>query len=365
MQRIFPGYKHSGYEFKKKIGEGSYSSVWLAEKDGTKYAMKVIRKRGNKHYLRAEVKYLSKFVGNPYVINMITYLNMPFYYCIVMERMGCDLYRIITDYREQKQYIPYTVVRAAAKQISRGLAALHEAGVIHTDLKPENILLPPISAASFRAACKKWVIRFRRYVVGSFAGSFDDLTDSCYRRYWLCREIVLFDAVGRAKISDLGLCRSAAGRKSFSIVTRHYRPPEVILHYPYGTPVDMWSLGCILFELATGETAFHPRKNNNMSVNHNHLAMIIKLLGNIPEHIVRGSSRGNRYYDLSGERCNFLFDYLIGSTMSVSRTLITYYNMSVRLAIKYSMLMAPLLVLDPAERVSARKYLENMLHCEH
>ena len=36
------------------------------------------------------------------------------------------------------------------------------------------------------------------------------------------------------------------------IQSRFYRAPEVILGLPYGTPIDMWSLGCILAELYTG-----------------------------------------------------------------------------------------------------------------
>ncbi|VDQ02756.1 unnamed protein product [Trichobilharzia regenti] len=37
------------------------------------------------------------------------------------------------------------------------------------------------------------------------------------------------------------------------IQSRFYRAPEVILGLPYGTPIDMWSLGCILAEFITGK----------------------------------------------------------------------------------------------------------------
>jgi serine/threonine protein kinase len=44
------------------------------------------------------------------------------------------------------------------------------------------------------------------------------------------------------------------------VQSRFYRAPEVILRIPYNTKVDMWSLGCIVAELFTGEPLF-PGKN--------------------------------------------------------------------------------------------------------
>lgn len=38
------------------------------------------------------------------------------------------------------------------------------------------------------------------------------------------------------------------------IQSRFYRAPEVMMGARYGMPIDMWSLGCILAELLTGET---------------------------------------------------------------------------------------------------------------
>jgi len=44
------------------------------------------------------------------------------------------------------------------------------------------------------------------------------------------------------------------------VQSRFYRAPEVILRIPYNTKVDLWSLGCIVAELFTGEPLF-PGKN--------------------------------------------------------------------------------------------------------
>lgn len=65
------------------------------------------------------------------------------------------------------------------------------------------------------------------------------------------------------------------------IQSRFYRSPEVILGLSYGTEIDMWSLGCILVELATGKALF-PGENE-----HNQLLLFMELLGHPPPHITR------------------------------------------------------------------------------
>lgn len=65
------------------------------------------------------------------------------------------------------------------------------------------------------------------------------------------------------KLCDFGFARPCActepwyaERHSSYVVTRFYRPPEVLLGDKYGAPVDVWSAGCTLAELATGRPLF-------------------------------------------------------------------------------------------------------------
>lgn len=76
------------------------------------------------------------------------------------------------------------------------------------------------------------------------------------------------------------------------IQSRFYRSPEVILGMPYGLPIDMWSLGCIVAELFTGYPVF-PGEDE-----HEQLAMMIEVLGCPPGHMLKESSRRSTFFGI-------------------------------------------------------------------
>ena len=98
--------------------------------------------------------------------------------------------------------------QAIARQCLEALVYLHHLNIVHCDLKPENILLKSYSR------CEIKVI---------------DLGSSCF-------------------LSD---------NLNLYVQSRSYRSPEVILGLPYDQKIDIWSLGCILAELYTGEVSLY------------------------------------------------------------------------------------------------------------
>jgi dual specificity tyrosine-phosphorylation-regulated kinase 2/3/4 len=79
------------------------------------------------------------------------------------------------------------------------------------------------------------------------------------------------------------------------IQSRFYRSPEVILGTPYGMPIDMWSLGCILAELYTGYPIF-PGENEQEQ-----LACIMEVFGPPEKHLIEKSSRKKVFFDSMGK----------------------------------------------------------------
>ena len=64
------------------------------------------------------------------------------------------------------------------------------------------------------------------------------------------------DACQTLKVVDFGSGCLAHEQVYTYVQSRYYRAPEVIMRIPYSEKVDIWSLGCILAELYTGEPLF-------------------------------------------------------------------------------------------------------------
>jgi hypothetical protein len=151
--------------------------------------------------------------------------------CMVFEPLGMSLY----DYVKANSYrpLPLYCVQAFADQLTRAVAFLHAMHVVHTDLKLENVLLA--SRARLAPVTKMTAARDGRTVLAPPS-----------------TDIKLIDFGGATHDGP------AAGAHRGLINTRQYRSPEVILGMPWSCPSDVWSLGCILVELYTGELLLPP-----------------------------------------------------------------------------------------------------------
>ncbi|XP_037703684.1 mitogen-activated protein kinase 12 isoform X8 [Choloepus didactylus] len=120
---------------------------------------------------------------------------------LVMPYMGTDLGKLMKHEKLSEDRIQFLVY-----QILKGLKYIHAAGIIHRDLKPGNLAV----------------------------------NEDC-----------------ELKILDFGLARQVDSEMTGYVVTRWYRAPEVILSWMHYTQtVDIWSVGCIMAEMITGQTLF-------------------------------------------------------------------------------------------------------------
>lgn len=99
------------------------------------------------------------------------------------------------------------------------------------------------------------------------------------------------------KICDLGTAidRSDAATAHNDVtpylVSRFYRAPEIILGMPYDYAVDMWSIGCTLYELYTGKILFTGDSNNQMLKN------IMEICGKMSGKLYRRGQLSPHHFD--------------------------------------------------------------------
>ena len=136
--------------------------------------------------------------------------------CLVMEYLPYNLSKLSNNF-----VVPESLAKGFMLMLLRGLAHLHELGIIHRDIKPHNLL---------------------------------------------------FSCSGVLKICDLGLCRilpekmpKQQGTKAteenhawtLQVGTHYYRAPELLFgDRGYTEAIDIWAAGCVMAELLNGEPLF-------------------------------------------------------------------------------------------------------------
>jgi len=86
------------------------------------------------------------------------------------------------------------------------------------------------------------------------------------------------------------------------LVSRFYRAPEIILGHPYSYGIDMWSVGCCLYEIATGKILFPGKSNNEM------LYMFMEVTGPITKKMQRKGEFTFQHFDETGSFLRVLKD---------------------------------------------------------
>ena len=102
--------------------------------------------------------------------------------------------------------------------------------------------------------------------------------------------IVLTDFGSALKVEDI----------DEEVQTRYYRAPEIILGIAATEKIDIWSIGCITYELLTGNIMFDPQKDEKYSRDFSHLYLIEELLEKIPLSMVKKSPRNKEFFNKNG-----------------------------------------------------------------
>uniref|UniRef100_A0A674E188 mitogen-activated protein kinase n=1 Tax=Salmo trutta TaxID=8032 RepID=A0A674E188_SALTR len=196
----------------KAVGSGAYGTVCSAIDQQTKEKVAIKKLyRPFQSLIHAQRAYrelrLLRHIQHDNVISLLNVftpdvsLEKFHTFYMVMPFVAQDLGRIMKSRRLTDRIIVYLFY-----QLLRGLKYIHSAGIIHRDLKPGNLAV----------------------------------NENC-----------------ELKILDFGLARHAESEMTGYVVTRWYRSPEVIFNWMhYSQSVDLWSAGCILAEMITGQVLF-------------------------------------------------------------------------------------------------------------
>lgn len=163
--------------------------------------------------------------------------------CLVFELLPFTLYDLLKYSRFKG--VSLQLVSKFAGHLLRALDSLraHDVDVIHCDLKPENVMLV----------------------------KHDD---------------------HRVKVIDFGSSCSSKKQPFTYIQSRFYRSPEVLLCSPYSHAIDVWSLGCILVEMHTGQPLFNGKNEAEQTWK------ISDVLGLPPDHMIRNAGSKSKVKNL-------------------------------------------------------------------
>ncbi|XP_071910425.1 serine/threonine-protein kinase AFC1-like isoform X1 [Coffea arabica] len=260
------------YRILSKMGEGTFGQVLECLDNERKeiVAIKVVRSvHKYREAAMIEIDVLHKLlrhdVGGARCVQIRNWFDYRNHICIVFEKLGPSLY----DFLRKNSYrsFPIDLVREFGRQLLESVAFMHDLRLIHTDLKPENILL--VSSEYVKVPDYKFLSR--------------SIKDGSY-----FKNLPKSSAI---KLIDFGSTTFEHQDHSYVVSTRHYRAPEVILGLGWNYPCDMWSVGCILVELCSGEALFQTHENLE------HLAMMERVLGPLPQHmIMRADHHAVKYF---------------------------------------------------------------------
>lgn len=205
--------KINGFQLLKFLGKGTFGAVYQArrEADGKIYAIKKVdtRKMTAKERAEAvnEIRVLASVAGEHVITFYEAFVEQDILYIVTEFANGGDLLQLLKNKR-RAGHLPEATVWSYFIQMCLGVKTMHDNNILHRDLKAANVFM-------------------------------------CSQSY--------------LKLGDLGVAKVLKHDQALAstqVGTPYYVAPEVWRNKPYNSKCDMWSLGCLLYELCTFRPPF-------------------------------------------------------------------------------------------------------------
>jgi serine/threonine protein kinase len=204
------------------IGRGTYGEVIKCrnKSTGVIYAMKAIKGVKEEIFIDGipenalREKDVFENIKHPNILEGHYYKKQKNYNLFLFEYFKSDLNAFRREFNDFK--LPIDIIRGLIFDVANGLKCMHDNKYVHRDIKPDNILIKNISDKGGKKSLK-------------------------------------------AVICDFGFSRQCYSNQKMTpnLVTICYRSPNILCgDENYSFPCDIWSLGCVIAELLTGEILF-------------------------------------------------------------------------------------------------------------
>uniref|UniRef100_A0A673GXQ9 Serine/threonine-protein kinase PRP4 homolog n=1 Tax=Sinocyclocheilus rhinocerous TaxID=307959 RepID=A0A673GXQ9_9TELE len=314
------------YDVYGYTGQGVFSNVVRARdtaRAGQEVAVKIIRNNElmQKTGLK-ELEFLKKLNdADPddkfHCLRLFRHFYHKQHLCLVFEPLSMNLREVLKKYGKDVG-LHIKAVRSYSQQLFLALKLLKRCNILHADIKPDNILVNE----------SKTILKLCDF------GSASHVADNEITPY---------------------------------LVSRFYRAPEIVIGKPYDYGIDMWSVGCTLYELYTGKILFPGSSNNHM------LKLAMDLKGKMPNKMIRKGLFKDQHFD---QNLNFLYievdkvtereKVTVMSTINPTKDLLADMIGGQRLpedqrkkVMQLKDLLDGTLMLDPAKRISINQALQH------
>ncbi len=301
-EKIIQDPKGNQYIVESRIGKGTFGKVVQCRVKNAIYALKV-----QTNYFNGEVYILQAVKGSKYCVQMFSsFVNGPLLY-IVFEKLHKSVYDVLS----LKAMLETDVV-SISRQMLEALRFLKSKHIIHCDIKPENIM---------------------------FVNENDNTV----------------------KLIDFGLAMyDYQTERHYTISSPPYRCPENILSIDWSFGADIWSLGCVICEMKSGNRFFDSgcyfEDSPNDDAQCRHLCEIETVCGFFPKQMVHKSKVANKFFCSNGVSNRILSKQLSKESCEIlkKQKLIPqlFHNLAADLVQK-------MLAIDPVDRITPENALKH------